>query len=90
MKKKTKIIAITAIVLAVALVALVIYIAIPKKSVDYSLLDAKVTDIPEYSNSQLPSDNIIVLGEENGIKLSYKRDTDHFVTTRCNLVETTW
>lgn len=79
MKKKTKVIAITAVILVIALVALVIYIAIPKKAVDYSLLSKKVTDLPEYVDSSLGSDNIVELGEQNGIKLSFKRDTSAFL-----------
>ena len=71
MKQKTKIVIITALVLVVAIAALAVWIAIPKKSVDYSLLETKVTDTPKYTDAALSSENIIVLGEVDGKKLTY-------------------
>lgn len=78
MKKKTKIIIITAVVLVVAIIALTVYMIIPKKNIDYSLLDTKVVDLPKYTDTALSSENVVVLGEVNGNQLTYQRDTMAF------------
>ena len=90
MKQKTKIVIITALVLVVAIAALAVWIAIPKKSVDYSLLETKVTDTPKYTDAALSSENIIVLGEVDGKKLTYQRDNNAFnvIDTASNVVFT--
>ena len=78
MKQKTKVVLIISIVLVLVIAALAVWIIIPKKSVDYSLIKTKVTDVPTYSDKQLSSENIVVLGEKDGMQLTYQRDLNAF------------
>lgn len=74
MKKKTKVLITVISLILVVAIALAVYLIIPKKNINYSLLDEKVVDLPKYSDAALPSDNVVVLGEVNGNKLTYQRD----------------
>lgn len=78
MKQKTKIVIITSVILVLVIAALAVWIIIPKKSVDYSLIKTKATDLPTYSDSQLSDGNIVTLGTKDGIELSYQRDLNAF------------
>ena len=81
MKKKTKVfIAIIAVIL-VAVIALSVFLLSPKKNIDYSMLDKKVVDLPEYTDNDLADANEVVLGEVKGNKLTYNRDTMAFNIT---------
>ena len=81
MKKKTKVfIAIIAVIL-VAVIALTVVLLSPKKNIDYSMLDKKVVDLPEYTDNDLADANEVVLGEVKGNKLTYNRDTMAFNIT---------
>ncbi len=78
MKQKKKILIITAALLVAVLVTLTVVISIPKKSLDYSLLDDKVSELPKYSDKQLSTDNTVVLGTVGGMQLIYQRDIKAF------------
>lgn len=81
MKKKTKVlIAVIAVILA-AVIALAVFLLSPKKNIDYSMLDEKVVELPKYTEEELSDDNVVVLGEVNGNKLTYQRDTMAFNVT---------
>ncbi len=81
MKKKTKVlIAVIAVILA-AVIALAVFIMSPKKNIDYSMLDEKVVDLPKYTEAEVANDNVVVLGEIKGNKLTYQRDTMAFNVT---------
>ncbi len=81
MNKKTKVlIAVIAVILA-AVIALAVLLLSPKKNIDYSMLDKKVVDLPKYTEAKLSDENVVVLGEVNGNKLTYQRDTMAFNIT---------
>ena len=81
MKKKTKVlIAVIAVILA-AVIALAVFLLSPKKNIDYSMLDEKVVDVPKYTEAEIADDNVVVLGEVNGNKLTYQKDTMAFKVT---------
>ncbi len=81
MKKKTKVLIAVIAIIVVAAIALTVYAIIPKKNIDYSLLDTKVVDLPKYTEAEVSSENVVVLGEVNGKKLTYQRDTMAFNIT---------
>lgn len=81
MKFKKKLIITVSVILVVAIVALCFIVFKPKKSVDYGILDKKVTATPKYIDAVLPEGNTIVLGEVGGRQLSYVRDINAFYVT---------